>query len=113
MREEIRDTGRLEHILESINNLFEFTQNITFTDFQNDKMRKFAIVKNLEIIGEASYMMTKQFKEQHSEIEWKVIVDLRHVLVHGYYKIRNEEIWYIIQNDLPQLKEKIQKIYDS
>jgi uncharacterized protein with HEPN domain len=76
-------------------------------------MRKFAIVKNLEIIGEASYMITKQFKEQHTEIEWKVIVDLRHILVHGYYKVHDDEIWEIIQNDLQPLKEKITSIYEK
>lgn len=110
MREPIRDRGRLEHILTSIQNLFEFTEGLSFEDYINNKILKFAIVKNLEIIGEASYMITKEFKDSHPNIEWAPIIKMRHVLVHGYYQIREEAIWEIIQNDLQPLKEEIEKM---
>jgi uncharacterized protein with HEPN domain len=113
MREQIKDKVRLEHILESIDNLFEFTQGLSIKDYQSNKVLRFAVVKNLEIIGEASYKLTKEFREKHSEIEWQVIIDLRHVLVHGYYQISDKEIWNIIQNDLCPLKEQIKTIYDN
>jgi len=60
MREIIRDKNRLEHILEAIDNVFEFTEGMTFDDFVADKKGKFAVVKNLEIIGEASYKLKEQ-----------------------------------------------------
>ena len=110
MREPIRDRGRLEHILTSIQNLFEFTEGLSFEDYINNKILKFAIVKNLEIIGEASYMITKEFKDSHPNIEWAPIIKMRHVLVHGNYQIREEAIWEIIQNDLQPLKEEIEKM---
>jgi uncharacterized protein with HEPN domain len=113
MREVIRDTGRLEHILESIDFALEFTQNVTFEEYKANNMMRFAVAKNLEIIGEASYKLTEEFRKNHPEIEWRTIIGLRHVLVHGYYQLKDNIVWEIIQNDLQPLKEKIQKIYDN
>ena len=113
MREQVRDKGRLEHILESIENLFEFTKDIDFEHFMSDKLLKFAVIKNIEIIGEASYKLSKEFKEKHPEIRWESIIKMRHVLVHGYYKIKDEIAWEIVQKDLQPLKEKIQILYDN
>ena len=58
------------------------------------------MIKNLEIIGEASYKLTKEFIAAHPEIKWKLIIGLRHVLVHGYYQIENILAWEIVQKDL-------------
>jgi len=113
MREQIRDKGRLQHILESIDYALEFTNGVDFEEFLKDKMLQFAVVKNIEIIGEASYKITKDFKEEHPEVEWQVITDLRHVLVHGYYQIRLEIIWDIILKELHPLREKIQRLCDN
>jgi len=113
MRDKIRDKGRLEHILEAIENVFEFTKGMTLDDYVTDKKSNFAVIKNLEIIGEAGYKLTKEFTENHPEIDWKTIIGLRHVLVHGYYQIRNELIWKIVQKDLPPLQKQIKEIYNN
>ena len=113
MREIIRDKGRLEHILEAISNVFEFTKNVVFEDLKNDKLLFFAVVKNIEIIGEASYKLSKELKTSNSNIEWDAIIGLRHVLVHDYYHISEERVWKIIQKDLLPLKEQIQILYDN
>ena len=90
MREKLKDINRLSHIIEAIDNLFEFTQGINFEEYKGNKILRFAIIKNLEIIGEAAYLLTNEFKERHPEVEWKVIIGMRHVLVHGYYQISDE-----------------------
>ena len=113
MREKIRDKGRLEHILESIVNVIEFTKKSTFEDLVNEKILYFAVVKNIEIIGEASYKLSKEFKTINDNIEWETIIGLRHVLVHGYYQINAEKVWKIIQKDLLPLKDKIQMLYEK
>jgi len=113
MREKLRDNGRLEHIIEAIDNIFEFVGGITFDEYRSNKMMRFAVVKNLEIIGEASYKLTNEFKAQHAEIEWKDIISMRHILVHGYYQIRDEEVWNTIFKFLPQLKEQINQIIEN
>ena len=113
MREKIRDKNRLEHILESIDNVFEFTEGMTFEDYIADKKVKYAVVKNLEIIGEASYKLTSEFKDKHTEIDWKTIIGMRHVLVHGYYQVEDFIAWEVIQKDLLPLREQIQALHNS
>ena len=113
MRERVRDKGRLEHILDAIANVIEFTKGITYENFLSDKILFFAIVKNIEIIGEASYKLSKEFKTANNNVEWEDIIGLRHVLVHGYYHIQEERVWKIIQKDLLPLKEQIQTLYNN
>jgi len=113
MREKIRDKSRLEHIIESIDNIFEFTENVSLEQFAANKMMWYAVFKNLEIIGEASYMLTNELREKYTEIEWEKIIGLRHVLVHGYYTINANIVWKIVENDLIPLKEKIKFIYEQ
>lgn len=73
----------------------------------------FGFVKHIEIIGEASYMLTKEFRASHPEIPWKNITDMRQVLVHGYYKIKKKEIFNTINKDIEPLRHFIQKYYDE
>ena len=108
MREKHKDITRLSHIIEAIDNLFEFTKGISFDEYKGNKILRFAVIKNLEIIGEAAYLLTNEFKEKHPEVEWKVIIGMRHVLVHGYYQISDEMVWATIQTELLPLKEKVE-----
>jgi len=112
MREPIKDKGRLEHILESIDYVLEFTAGIDFESFLKNKMLQFAVVKNLEIIGEASYKLTNNFKNNHPEIEWGKIISMRHILVHGYYDTDEMIVWDTIKK-LPVFKEQIQTLYNN
>lgn len=108
MREKPKDINRLSHIIEAIDNLFEFTKGISFDEYKGNKILRFAVIKNLEIIGEAAYLLTNEFKEKHPEVEWKVIIGMRHVLVHGYYQISDEMVWATIQTELLPLREKVE-----
>lgn len=113
MREVIRDKGRIEHMLSAIDNVEEFTKDITKDDFVNSKIIFYAVVKNIEIVGEATYMLTNEFKISHQSIPWQVIEKMRHVLVHGYYTISPEKVWETIKNDLPVLKEQLLGLISS
>lgn len=108
MREKPKDKTRLLHMLEAIDNLFEFTKGITSEEYKSNKILRFAVIKNLEIIGEAAYLLTKDFRENHPDIEWNAVIGMRHVLVHGYYQIRDEIVWATIQTELQPLKDKIE-----
>ena len=88
MREPIRDKERLEHIVEAIDNIFSFAKGKTVEDLNNEKILFYAVVKNIEIIGEAAFRLTKEFRQQHSETPWSSIVVMRHVLVHDYYQTK-------------------------
>lgn len=108
MREPARDSGRIEDMLQAINYINEFTAGIEYNQLVSDKMRYFAVVKNLEIIGEAAYMLTKEYIAAHSQTPWNVIIKMRHVLVHGYTNIEPAVLWDTIQNDLPSLKSQLE-----
>lgn len=113
MREKPKDKGRLLHIVEAIENVFEFVNGVTEEKFLSNKMMQFAIIKNLEIVGEAAYLLTKELKNQYSEISWKDIEGMRHFLVHEYYQISNEIIWQTIENDLHDLRDKVLHILNE
>lgn len=110
MREVIRDSGRLEHILIAIGNVQKFLEGKTFEDLCQDKILFYAVVKNIEIVGEAANNLTKELQVQHPEVQWKDVISMRHVLVHDYYSIDARTAWQTAQENLPQLKEQIEKI---
>ena len=67
----------------------------------------------MEIIGEAVYKLTLQFREEHPEVSWDDIEAMRHVLIHGYYKIRPNQLWETVQNDIPALKPTIEALLNE
>lgn len=111
MREKIRYKGRLAHILDAINVLLENKDKYSLEAISVDPIIFYGFVKHVEIIGEAVYMLTKEFKNSHPEVEWDVIEGMRHVLIHGYYKIKPIQLWNTIESDIPLLKPQIEKYY--
>lgn len=108
MREKPRDIGRLKHIQGAIENISQFMDGKSSYDLISDKMLYFAVVKNLEIIGEAAYMLTHDFIDSHPDTPWRDIIDMRHILVHGYYQIDAKIVWSTLQENLPPLKIEIE-----
>ena len=113
MREQIRDKERLKHILDTCDILLSNKDLCPHEEVEADPIRYFGFVKHVEIIGEAVYMLSKELKEAHSEVEWDVIEAMRHVLVHGYYKIRPVQLWQTIDEDIVALRPIIEKIYNE
>lgn len=109
MREKQRDKGRLEDILEYSDNIIELLEGMTFEQFVKDKRTYYAIMKNVEVVGEASYMLTKAFKKAHSEIPWNVVQGMRHVLVHDYANITSETLYDTAVNNIPELRNQVAK----
>ena len=107
MREPVRDRDRLEHIVEAIDCILKFSNYETKEELVADKLKYFGIVKNIEIIGEAAYKLTRAFCCQHPETPWEFIAKMRHVLVHDYYQIDANEVWNVICDDLPPLREQV------
>lgn len=113
MRETIRDIERLKHILSSIDVLMANKDRHSFEDITNDPIVFYGYVKHVEIIGEAVYKLTKEFSASHNEINWGDIERMRHVLVHGYYKIKPIQLWETIQTDIPELRPIIEKLVNE
>ncbi|MBP3228882.1 MAG: DUF86 domain-containing protein [Bacteroidaceae bacterium] len=109
MREKIRDVERLVHIRTSIQNIFSYLSGRDKPAMKADKMCYHAVVYNIMIIGEAANMFTKEFRDTHPETPWRDIVDMRNVLVHGYYVASPEFIWETYEKDLPPLLEQTER----
>lgn len=113
MREEVRNPGRLEHMMLAISRVEEFTEGVSYEQFLKDKMCAHATIYNIQIIGEAAYMLTKDFKANHPELPWSLMEKMRHVIVHDYYNIVPEAIWDVVTEDLPSIKPQIQHLLDE
>jgi uncharacterized protein with HEPN domain len=104
---------RLGHILDSIAFIERSLQNVSEEDFQINFILHTAVVKWFEIIGEASYQITKDFKERNTDIQWAAIEGLRHILVHEYFGIDLLKVWELYKMQITDLKEKINKLYNE
>lgn len=107
MRERSRDKSRLEHILQAIERIRRYTKGKTFDDFIADDMMYYAVVKNIEILGEASNMLTEEFQKEHPQTPWKQVNGMRNYIVHEYFQVDNNIVWDVITNDLPLLEQQI------
>lgn len=101
MREPIKDKGRIEHMLEMALNLQEAKSRHTYEDILTDRILFYGLTKMAEIIGEAAYKLTLEFRDSHPELPWREIIGMRHLLVHGYFTISPDVLWDVIQNDIP------------
>lgn len=107
------DLERIEHMLEAISKIFRYTEEIGYTEFLKKEMVQDAVIKNFEVIGEAAYQISKEFKLNYGNIEWRKIEGLRHVLVHDYYKINPEILWNTKDNNLKELQIRLEGIQDE
>lgn len=109
MRERARDKGRLQDILDYCQNAMQFAKDVSYEQFVTDRMRYFAVMKNVEIVGEAANMLTSDFRSHHPELPWEQIIGMRHVLVHGYAQISDLKLWRTVVNDLPPLYDCVSR----
>ena len=108
MREPERDVSRLEHILEAIDNIENYVDGIDEEQLIADKVRLHATIYNVQIIGEAVYKLTTEFKARHTETPWAVIEKMRHILVHDYFRINFDVLWDVVTKDVPPLKSQVE-----
>lgn len=106
-----RDIGLfIEDIIDSIKNIEEFSKNLDKEKFSKDNLRQSAIIRQLEIIGEAAKNIPNSFRERYPKIAWKDIAGFRDKLSHAYFGVNLDRVWEIIEGDLPNLKEEISKV---
>ena len=100
----------LNDIIESIEDIWSFTEGMSIEDLESDKKTLYAVIRCLEIIGEAVKKIPKNVREKYPEIPWKEIGGMRDKLIHEYFGVDIETIWDTIHGDLTPLKELITQI---
>ena len=109
MREPLKDRERLEHSLASINRVERYVKEKTFDDFIADDMMYYAVVKNIEMMGEAANMLTLDFQTSHPDTPWKLVKGMRNYIVHEYFQIDNVVVWEVVTKELEPLRKQISK----
>ncbi len=103
----------IKDISKSCEKILKYTENLKFEQFKTEGMVVDAVIRNLEIIGEAAKNLPEEIKAKYPEIEWKKIAGLRDILIHHYWGIDYEILWDIIKTKIPDLKNKIEKILNN
>jgi len=104
------DLAYVLDILDAARLILEFMQGIERKAFEDDIMRQDAVIRRFEIIGEASRRISPAFKEQHSEIPWRVMVGMRNRLIHEYDAVDLDLVWEVVWDDLPPLIAQLERL---
>jgi uncharacterized protein with HEPN domain len=97
----------LADIVEAAEKIDRYTLDLSFESFKRDDRTIDAVVRNLEIIGEAANRLSVEFREKHHHIEWHRIIGLRNRVIHEYFGIDVQIIWHIVEHELKPLREAI------
>ena len=103
----------LEHILESIRHIENFSKGLSKQRMLKDKQKQYAIIRAIEIIGEAVKSLPVSLKNKYPDVSWRDIVGTRDKMIHHYFGVDLEMVWEIIKKDLPKLKKQIIKILEK
>lgn len=104
------DMVRLHHMLDAAEEAIGFAQDRERRDLDKDRKLTLALIKDIEIIGEAAYQISEETRSRLPDIPWDDIVGMRHRLVHAYFDINLDILWKTVQEDLPLLAKRLRNI---
>lgn len=100
----------LEDIREAVGNIRKYTAEMTYEEFLADRRTQDAVVRNFEIIGEATKNLPEDLKSRYPEVAWRQVAGLRDIMAHGYFRVDYETLWEIIETRIPGFKKDIARI---
>lgn len=104
------DLEWLKDIGEAIQRIWRYTKRMSYKRFLKDSKTQDAVIRNLEIIGEATKNISADFKKTHKNIDWKNITGMRDKLVHHYFGVNWEIVWNVVKKKLPELKSQLREV---
>ena len=100
----------LKHILDAIHRIEKYTLKINHAEFLKNQLVQDGVIRQLEVIGEATKHTSDELKKKHTNIPWKDIAGMRDKLIHAYFGVDLDAVWDTVKKDVPPLKSKIMKI---
>lgn len=106
-----KPTLYLQDILTSLSRIEDYTKNLSFNDLNNDWKTIDAVVRNLEIVGEAARNMPEEVIDKYSDVPWGNMISMRNKILHEYFGVDLDILWKTIKEDLPSLKQQIAEAF--
>jgi len=103
----------LKDILENMKRAERFVENMSYDEFVKDEKTHYAVIRCIEIIGEAVKHVPKSIRLKHPQIPWKDIAGMRDKVIHFYFGINLERVWLVLKEDIPRLKPLIRKVFED
>lgn len=103
----------LEDIIDAMEKVEMFTVGLTYDQFETDLKTNFAVVRAIEIIGEATKRLPMTTRDQYPNIPWKDMAGMRDVIIHGYDNVNLRIVWDVVKQDIPQIKPQIEQILSN
>jgi uncharacterized protein with HEPN domain len=103
----------IEDIIESIERVFSYTEDLSYKEFIADNKTVDAVVRNFEVIGEASNNLPKEFLPEYPHIDWSGLIGFRNKLIHGYFGVDYKIVWYIIETELEGILNQFKQILEN
>lgn len=110
MRKGEADRARLEHIVEAIDFIIRHTGHLENYTFYQNELLKYAVLKQIEIVGEAANNLSDDLIAKRPEVPWRSLIGIRHKLVHGYFLVDWTTVWEAASEELPLVLEPVKRI---
>lgn len=107
------DSVYLKHIRDAILKIQRYTQKVSTAAFQKDTRTQDAVIRQIEIIGEATKRLSERIRSDSKDVPWDDIAGMRDKLIHDYFGVDIEKVWITVQNDIPVLKKQVNRILKS
>ena len=104
------DVNFLDDSKEAIVRIETYTKDLSYEQFLEDKKTQDAVVRNLEILGEAAKNISEKLKKKHPQVKWKDLAGLRDKLIHHYFGVNFDTVWNIVQQELPRIILELEEI---
>ena len=104
------DLAYLRHIADAISDIKRFMKNVTKEEFLENREKQYAVLRALEIIGEATKNVSKEMKAENTEVNWNDIAGMRDRLIHQYFGVNLDLVWATVKKNLPELENQISKM---
>jgi uncharacterized protein with HEPN domain len=111
MNREIGDY--IQDILEAMDNAITFIENMSYEEFAQDTKTIYAVIRAIEVIGEATKNIPDEIRKKYPEIPWKDMAGMRNKAIHEYFGVKIEMVWLTIKENIPKIKPFIKKVYEE